>query len=71
VVHFKDYAILNHEPTFCEIGEGNLEWDPIIRACEDVGARWYVFEQDRPFGDRDIFDSIKITYDNLKKMGVK
>lgn len=71
VCHFKDYAILNHEPVFCEIGEGNLEWDAILKACEEADCRWYVFEQDRPFGDRDIFDSIKITYDNMKKMGVK
>ena len=71
VAHFKDYTILNHEPVFCEVGEGNLEWGPIIDACESVGCRWFVFEQDKPFGDRDIFESIKITYDNLKAMGVK
>ena len=71
VVHFKDFAIVDGEPKFCEIGEGNLDWPGIIKACEDTGVRWYSIEQDQPFGDRDIFESIKISFDNLKEMGVE
>lgn len=71
VVHFKDFVIVDNEPVFCEIGEGNLDWPGIIKACEDTGVRWYSIEQDREFGDRNIFDSIKISFDNLKAMGVK
>ena len=71
VVHFKDFAILDNKPVFCEIGEGNLDWQAIIKACEDTGVRWYSIEQDSTFKDRDIFESIKISYENLKAMGVK
>ncbi len=75
VCHFKDFAILEkeneHLPVFCEIGEGNLAWDEIIAACEKTGVRWYSIEQDQPFPGRDIFDSMKISIDNLHKMGVK
>ena len=71
VVHFKDFAILDNEPRFCEIGEGNLEWPAIIKACEETGVRWYSIEQDSTFGDKDIFESIKISFDNLKAMGVE
>lgn len=71
VVHFKDLAILNRTPYFCEIGEGNLDWASIIQACEDTGVRWYSIEQDDTFKDRNIFESIKISFDNLTAMGVK
>lgn len=71
VCHFKDYAMLGREPQFCEIGEGNLNWAEIIKACEETGVRWYVFEQDTPRGDRDIFESIRISYENLQAMGVE
>ena len=61
----------NNEPAFCEIGEGNLDWPAIIEACRETGVRWYSIEQDALFQNRDIFDSIKISFDNLKAMGVK
>lgn len=70
VCHFKDYAMRGREPEFCEVGEGNLNWSEIIRACEETGVRWYVFEQDTPRGDRNIFESIRISYENLKALGV-
>lgn len=72
VVHFKDFAIIDDgTPVFCEIGEGNLDWPAIIQACREEGVRWYSIEQDMPFRDRDIFESIKISFDNLNGMGVK
>ncbi len=72
VIHFKDFAIIDGgTPVFCEIGEGNLDWPAIIKACREEGIRWYSIEQDALFRDRDIFDSIKISFDNLKALGVK
>jgi len=70
VVHFKDFTIIDSEPYFCEIGEGNLNWQEIIKACEKTGVRWYSIEQDKELPGRDIFTSIEISYNNLKKMGV-
>ncbi len=72
VIHFKDFTIINgDQPVFGEIGEGNLDWGGIIQACREAGVRWYSIEQDAPFKDRDIFESIKISFDNLKAMGVR
>jgi sugar phosphate isomerase/epimerase len=71
VCHFKDFTIVGDEARFCEIGEGNLNWPEIIKACEETGVRWYVVEQDRTFGEKDIFESIEISYNNMKKMGIK
>lgn len=71
VIHFKDFALLDNEPVFCEIGEGNLDWPGILKCCRESGVRWYSIEQDMPFPGRDIFESIKISFDNLRAMGVK
>lgn len=71
VIHFKDFAMIEMNPVYCEIGEGNLEWNKIIQACRDTNVRWYSIEQDSPFPGRDIFDSMKISFDNLRAMGVK
>ena len=53
------------------IGEGNLDWGGILLACRETGVRWYSIEQDALFKDRDIFESIRISYNNLRAMGVK
>lgn len=71
VCHFKDFSIVEKLPCFSEIGEGNLDWKRIIEACEKTGVRWYVVEQDDPFQERSIFESLEISYKNLIKMGVK
>lgn len=70
VIHFKDFAMIEMNPVFCEIGEGNLEWDKILKACRDTNVRWYSIEQDNPYPGRDIFESMKISFNNLKAMGV-
>lgn len=71
VIHFKDFVHYNCNPTFCEIGEGNLDWPEILKACDETNVEIYVVEQDEPFGDRDIFESVKISFDNMKAMGIK
>ncbi|NOY07312.1 MAG: sugar phosphate isomerase/epimerase [Spirochaetes bacterium] len=71
ILHFKDYTVCDDKPVFCEVGEGNLDWENILTAAENSTARWYVVEQDNPFKDRDIFKSIEISFDNMKKTGIK
>lgn len=69
-IHFKDYHI-NPDKNFgvemCEVGEGNLNWDEIIKACDDVGAKWALVEQD--ICNRDPFESMKMSYEYLKTKG--
>jgi len=64
VIHFKDMAIVNDQQVFAEIGNGNLEWEPIIQACRDTGIEWVAIEQDTCPGDP--FDSLKQSYEYLK-----
>ncbi len=68
VVHLKDLAMEGSQQLFAEVGEGNLEWEPILAACRDAGIEWYLIEQDRC--QRDPFDSLKLSLDNLRAMGL-
>lgn len=70
IAHFKDFGV-NPDNIFenemYEIGNGNLDWDKIISACEDAGVRYAVVEQDKT--RRNPFESLKISYDFLAKKG--
>lgn len=66
--HFKDLAMdLDNTPKMAEIGEGNLNWDGIIAACEEAGVKWALVEQDTC--ERDPFESLKMSYDFLTTKG--
>lgn len=70
LVHFKDMAIgPERKQVFAEIGEGNLNWPAIIAACEEGGVEHALVEQDRCY-DRDPFESLAISYRNMKAMGL-
>ena len=69
VIHFKDLVMVDGKQTMAEIGEGNLNWSGIIQACEAAGVEWYAIEQD--VCQRNPFESLKISYDNLRAMGVE
>jgi sugar phosphate isomerase/epimerase len=69
VVHLKDMVIVDGEQAMAEIGEGNLNWPAILQACRDAEVAWYAVEQD--VCQRDPFESLKISYENLKAMGLE
>jgi len=70
LVHFKDMSVTgDREIRMAEIGEGNLDWPEILRACEEGGVEWYLVEQDTCY-DRDPFESLEISYRNLREMGL-
>jgi sugar phosphate isomerase/epimerase len=53
---------------FAEVGEGNLNIPAIIDAGLEAGAQYFLVEQDEQYG-RDPFDCLKISAENLRKMG--
>lgn len=70
VIHFKDMRITaERQQYYCEVGEGNLDWPAIIAACEAAKVEWYIVEQD--VCQRHPLESLKISFDNLKAMGVE
>jgi len=69
VAHFKDLAVKKNGEgqKMAEVMEGNLDWDSIIDACEGAGVEWAVVEQD--ICERDPFECLKCSYQNLTKKG--
>jgi len=75
IIHFKDYGIAEGavkiedvEKCFAEVGQGNINWPPIVEAVKETGVEYVIVEQDICKGDP--FDSLKISFDNLVKFGV-
>jgi sugar phosphate isomerase/epimerase len=69
LLHLKDMIITpEREQRFAEIGEGNLNWPSILQAAQESGVEWYLVEQDRSY-ERDPFESLAISYRNLKSWG--
>ncbi|PWV89429.1 sugar phosphate isomerase/epimerase [Paenibacillus cellulosilyticus] len=66
-IHFKDMTIIDAEPVMAEVMEGNLEWTDILHACEEAGVEWYLIERDA--GPCEAFESLRISYSNLSKVG--
>lgn len=52
----------------CEIGRGNLNWPRILQSCKAAGVEWYLVERDS--GDLDPFESLKISYEQLRSWGL-
>ena len=70
LIHFKDMAVTTErEQRFAEIGEGNLNWPTILESVYASNAEYVFVEQDRCY-DRTPFESLEISYRNLKAMGL-
>ncbi len=70
LLHLKDMAVTaDREQRFAEIGEGNLNWPDILQAARQNGVEWCLIEQDECY-ERDPFESLAISYRNLRAMGL-
>ena len=70
-VHLKDWRMIGGQPAWTEVGEGNLNWPAILKACRAAGVRHYIVEQDDCPVTQDPFRSIRISYRNLLAMGLR
>ena len=53
------------------LGEGEMDFDPIIRAAKKAGVRYYVYEQDPPFDEPfDPFASAQAGWDYLSTVRI-
>lgn len=76
VVHLKDYVLSDHEEDgkivkrmhTCSFGSGVQDMKAVIEASKYAGAEVYVIEQDEPYGGMDIFECVKVGFDNLSKL---
>ncbi len=65
VLHLKDMDFGADGSFYTEVGNGNMNFDAIIKTAEQIGVKWYIVEQDTCPGDP--FESLKMSYDNLVK----
>ena len=69
LLHLKDLAVTTEgEVRTAEVGEGNLDWPGILKAAAKSGVEHLLVEQDNCYG-RDPFESLAISYRNLKSWG--
>lgn len=68
--HFKDLIIADNKQKYAPVLEGNLCWDEIFEACEKAGIKYAMVEQDDTYGI-DPFEALKISYNNLRKVGFR
>ncbi len=69
LLHLKDMTIRDGKQIMAEVGEGNLDWPGILAAARQAGVEWYIVEQDTC--ERDPFESLKISLENLRAMGLQ
>jgi len=67
LVHIKDMAD-DERRSFTEIGEGVLDWDGIFAVAKEAKSKWLIVEQDSCA--RPPIESVRISFENLKKMGM-
>ena len=66
-VHLKDMA---YEHKMMPVGYGNMNFEGILPACADAGAKYLLVEQD-DCGGEDPFACLKKSYEYLKAQGLK
>ena len=64
----KFMSAFNNIVEFAEVGEGSLPVKECIEAGLEGGSEYFLIEQDATYG-RDAFESLKISRDNLIKLG--
>lgn len=69
-VHLKDMAYENGNIRMAPVGEGNMNFDGILAACEEAGVEYLLVEQDHCYGENP-FDYLKRSYQNLSARGLK
>ena len=70
-VHFKDMVFSPEDKgvRMAAIGEGNMNYPEILKACDDAGVLYGFVEQDNCYGE-DPFACLKRSYDYLTAQGL-
>ncbi|WP_257345909.1 sugar phosphate isomerase/epimerase family protein [Pseudalkalibacillus decolorationis] len=68
IIHLKDMTG-DEKQTFAEVGAGIIDFEPILKWCEQSGVEWYSVEQDVCPGNP--MDSLQISLNNLNKLAAQ
>ena len=70
LLHIKDMAVTpDRQQRFAPVGEGNLNWPPIVEAARQMGVEWSLVEQDDCYG-ADPFECLATSFRNARAMGL-
>ena len=72
ILHLKDIKSIcidgwNTRQEMCEIGNGLIAWDRVLKTAEATGVKYYVVEQDKFWIDGDPFKSLEISRSYLER----
>ncbi len=67
VCHWKDMNMDGWKPVFAEIGQGNLNFTEILKACKETGVKYIAVEQDDCYG-KDPFDCLETSLNYIQKI---
>ncbi|MBW3623372.1 MAG: sugar phosphate isomerase/epimerase [Armatimonadetes bacterium] len=65
VIHVKDKEVAGKDSVMAPAGEGNLDWEHLLPACDAAGVEWYAVEQDTC--RRDPFDCLRSSFEFLSR----
>ena len=68
-VHFKDYLLKDGAQRLVPIGQGCIDWVPIIKACKEAGIPWVFAEQES--WEKDPFACMEESLSYLKSAGLQ
>lgn len=69
-VHLKDWGVLDDKPVWRALGEGGIDWVPVIKACKTIGTTHFIVEQDDWPLTNDPFRSLEISRQYLLAQGL-
>lgn len=64
LVHLKDYKVVDGSNVLTELGNGVMDWDSILAACESAGVVWHIAELDQ--SETDSLESAEINYNFMR-----
>jgi sugar phosphate isomerase/epimerase len=68
-IHLKDMGIIKNKQVMPPIGEGNLNWERIIDACNKAKVKYCLVEMDTPTIEP--FEALRASLENLKRLGLE
>ena len=64
MTHFKDYKKVGANTVLCPVGQGVIEWEAIIKACEETDVKYCFAEQES--WEKDAFECLDECYQYIK-----
>jgi len=68
LLHLKDFSLSeSDERRFAALGQGNMNWDEILKAAGEQPIDYYFVEQDRCYGE-DPFECLRTSFDFFQEV---